>query len=65
VQLVAADLSNADETVVSIMAVSAQREREMIAQRTWEALAVARMRLAREGRTLDNPNGTAALSQGR
>jgi DNA invertase Pin-like site-specific DNA recombinase len=61
VRFVAADLPNADETVVGIMAVIAQREREMIAQRTKDALAVARKRLAKEGRTLGNPNGAAAL----
>ncbi len=61
VQFVAADLPNADETVVGIMAVIAQREREMIAQRTKEALAVARRRLVKEGRSLGNPNGAAAL----
>ena len=61
VRFIAADLPNADETVVGIMAVIAQRERELIAQRTKEALAVARKRLAREGRTLGNPNGAAAI----
>ncbi len=34
VRFIAADLPNADETVVGIMAVIAQREREVIAQRT-------------------------------
>src|ERR671912_1134572 len=61
VQFIAADLPNADETVVGIMAVIAQREREMIAQRTRDALAVARKRLAQQGRALGNPNGAAAL----
>ena len=61
VQFIAADLPNADETVVGIMAVIAQREREMIAQRTRDALAVARKRLAEQGRSLGNPNGAAAL----
>ena len=59
--IIAADLPNADETVVGIMAVIAQREREMIAQRTKDALAVARKRLAEQGRALGNPNGAAAL----
>lgn len=61
VRFIAADLPNADETVVGIMAVMAQREREMIGLRTREALAVARRRLAIEGRSLGNPNGAAAL----
>lgn len=61
VRFIAADLPNADETVVGIMAVMAQREREMIGLRTKEALAVTRRRLAREGRTLGNPNGASAL----
>ncbi len=61
IRFIAADLPNADETVVGIMAVIAQREREVIAQRTKEALAVARKRLAKEGRTLGNPNGAAAI----
>jgi DNA invertase Pin-like site-specific DNA recombinase len=43
------------------MAVIAQREREMIAERTRAALAVARKRLAGQGRALGNPNGAAAL----
>ena len=61
VRFIAADLPNADVTVGGIMAAIAQREREMIAQRTREALAVARKRLAEEGRALGNPNGAAAL----
>jgi hypothetical protein len=47
VRFIAADLPNADETVVGIMAV--------IALRTRDALAVARKRLA------EHPNGAAAL----
>jgi hypothetical protein len=47
--------------VVGIMAVIAQRELKMIRQRTKDALAVARRRLAKEGRRLGNPNGAAAL----
>jgi len=43
----------------------AQREREMIAQRTKEALAVARKRLERDGRRLGNPNGADALRKAR
>jgi DNA invertase Pin-like site-specific DNA recombinase len=61
VRFIAADLPTADETVVGIMAVIAQRERELIAQRTKEALAVARKRLAKDGHMLGNPNGAAAI----
>jgi DNA invertase Pin-like site-specific DNA recombinase len=65
VRFIAADLPNADETVVGIMAVVAQNEREMIARRTREALAVARRRLAKDGRRLGNPNGAKALRKAR
>jgi DNA invertase Pin-like site-specific DNA recombinase len=65
VRFIAADLPNADETVVGIMAVIAQRERELIGQRTKDALAVARRRLAKEGRRLGNPNGAEALRRAR
>lgn len=61
VRFIAADLPNADETVVGIMAVMAQRERELIGLRTKEALAVVRARLAMDGRKLGNPNGASAL----
>jgi DNA invertase Pin-like site-specific DNA recombinase len=61
VRFVAADLPNADDSFVGIMAVIAQREREVIAQRTKEALAIARKRLAERGQRLGNPNGAAAL----
>ena len=61
VRFIAADNPDADETVVGIMAVIAQRELQMIRQRTKDALAVARRRLAKEGRRLGNPNGAAAL----
>ena len=65
VRFVAADLPTADETVVGIMAVIAQREREVIAQRTREALVIARQRLERDGRRLGNPNGAKALRKAR
>jgi len=47
------------------MAVIAQREREMIAQRTREALAVARKRLAEQGKVLGNPQWRCCPSQGK
>jgi DNA invertase Pin-like site-specific DNA recombinase len=51
--------------VVGIMAVIAQNEREMIARRTREALAIARQRLAKDGLRLGNPNGAKALRKAR
>lgn len=65
VRFVAVDLPTADETVVGIMAVIAQGERKAISDRTKAALAVARKRLAKDGRRLGNPNGAAALLKAR
>lgn len=65
VRFVAADNPEANEMVVGIMAVIAQNEREMIAKRTREALAVARRRLERDGMRLGNPNGAEALRRAR
>lgn len=61
VKFVAADMPDANEMVVGIMALVAQHEREAISKRTKEALAVARERLARKGERLGNPNGAAAI----
>lgn len=58
-RFVAADMPNADETTVGIMAIMAQREREAISQRTKEALKAAKAR----GAKLGNPNGAAALQR--
>lgn len=53
----AADLPNADETTVGVLAIVAQRERDATSKRTREALAAAKAR----GTRLGNPNGAAAL----
>jgi len=65
VKFVAADMPDANEMVVGIMALVAQHEREAISKRTKEALAVARERLARKGERLGNPNGAKALRKAR
>jgi len=57
VKFVAADLPDANELTVGIMALVAQQEREAISKRTKEALAAAKER----GRKLGNPNGASAL----
>ncbi len=57
VRFVAADMPEANDLTVGIMALVAQQEREAIAKRTREALASAKAR----GVRLGNPNGAAAL----
>ncbi|MCI0356182.1 MAG: recombinase family protein [Acidobacteria bacterium] len=64
VRFVSADMPDANELTIGIMASVAQHERELISERTKAALAEARKRLAAQGRRLGNPNGARVL-QGR
>lgn len=57
VKFIAADMPDANELTVGIMALVAQQEREAISRRTKEALAAAK----RRGQKLGNPNGASAL----
>ena len=59
VKFVAADMPEANELTVHIMAAVAQAERKAISKRTQEALRAAKSR----GQILGNPNGAAALRQ--
>jgi len=61
VQFVAADMPDANDLTVGIMALVAQQEREAISRRTREALQVKKMQLQAEGKRLGNPNGAQAL----
>jgi len=56
-RFMAADMPEANELTVHIMAAVAQAERKAIGKRTQEALAAAKAR----GMKLGNPNGAAAL----
>ena len=59
VRFIAADMPEANDLTVGIMALVAQQEREAIAKRTREALRAAKAR----GTRLGNPNGAAALKR--
>ena len=57
VKFIAADLPDANDLTVGVMALVAQQEREATSRRTKDALAAAKAR----GVQLGNPNGAAAL----
>ena len=57
VKFIAADMPDANELTVGIMALVAQQEREAISKRTKEALRAAKAR----GQRLGNPHGAAPL----
>jgi DNA invertase Pin-like site-specific DNA recombinase len=56
-RFIAADMPEADEFTVHILAAVAQRERKLISERTKAALAAAKVR----GVRLGNPNGAAPI----
>lgn len=58
-KFIAADMPEANELTVHIMAAVAQAERQAISKRTKEALRAAKA----AGRKLGNPNGAAALKR--
>jgi DNA invertase Pin-like site-specific DNA recombinase len=58
-RFVAADMPDANDLTVGIMALVAQQERRFISERTKAALAAAKAR----GTRLGNPNGAAALQR--
>jgi DNA invertase Pin-like site-specific DNA recombinase len=60
-RFIAADMPDANELTVGIMALIAQQERQAISNRTREALQAAKAR----GQRLGNPNGAAALKRAR
>jgi DNA invertase Pin-like site-specific DNA recombinase len=74
VRFLAADMPDANDLTIGIMAVIAQAEREAISKRTTEALAAVRERISRTGKhhskrsgrtitRLGNPNGATSLGK--
>lgn len=71
VRFMAADIPDANDLTIGVLAVIAQAEREMISRRTAEALSAVKRRILAEGHhqarsgafisRLGNPNGSSAL----
>lgn len=61
----ACDFPQANRLTIHVLAAVAEHEARMISERTKAALAVARKRLAKEGKRLGNPNGAAPLRKAR
>jgi DNA invertase Pin-like site-specific DNA recombinase len=64
VEFVACDMPVANKLTIHILAAVAEHEREVISQRTKDALAEARQRLAKQGKKLGNPNIAQAAKLG-
>jgi DNA invertase Pin-like site-specific DNA recombinase len=64
VEFVACDMPIANKLTIHILAAVAEHEREVISQRTKDALAEAKKRLAKQGKKLGNPNIAQAAKIG-
>jgi DNA invertase Pin-like site-specific DNA recombinase len=64
VEFIACDMPFANKLTIHILAAVAEHERELISQRTKDALAEAKKRFAKQGRKLGNPNIAKAAKAG-
>lgn len=63
VRFIAADMPNANNLTVGIMALVAEQEREAISERTKAALKAWKDKPENAGKRLGNPNGTQAIQR--